>query len=136
MDRSRLARLVVVLTAVAFLGGGCRDATGSVGSPSDVAGTYMIDPSTSRGVAAGTLVLSSLGTAERRVEYAPGTAPHVAIGTFQLHRDNVIRFALREDSGRSPYEWRPYGIRAPNRITITYPDAADGPDTVESYTRR
>ena len=75
--------------------------------------------------------------AVRRVRFTSGSAAadYVAIGTFQITAD-TIAFALRENGGQSQYVWQVRGDWRGLRFTIRYPDAADGPDIVETYRRQ
>ena len=126
--------------AVALASGACGGATRPELDQQRAAGAYVLETVRGRGPVSGTFVLTRSGSAERRVRYdatPSGTIPdYVAIGTFRLHPDGTIEFALREDGGRSPYIWPPRGQHSGSRFSIRYPDPADGPDIVEIYRRQ
>lgn len=137
-----LARpLAFRVAAVVLASAACRGATRPEPDPGLAAGAYTLETASGRGPASGTLVLTAAGGAERRVRYAAkpgGAAPpeYVAVGTFRAYADGTVAFALREDGGRSPYVWPTRGVYSGPRLSIRYPDPADGPDIVETYQRR
>lgn len=102
------------------------------------AGTYVLTSVNGRGPDSGSLTLSAAGQAERRVRYAQGsgTSPeYVARGSYQVGTDGIIDLRLREDDGRSEYEWRPMARLTGRAVELRHPDPADGPDIVERYER-
>ena len=103
-------------------------------NPRVVAGTYSLVSISGNPDVFGSLTLGRDGRAERRVRYSNGLT-YVAIGTFSLLRDGVIDLRLREDNGKSSYEWRPHTTVDFNIVTIQSPNPADGPDVVEIYQR-
>lgn len=126
--------------ALAALFGACRNSL----VPTDVGGVYALR-SASGGVGpsetpvSGTLTLTPEGAAERRVSYRADTTGTliqvVAIGTFRVV-DSVVQFALRENSGQSPYVWRVTAtLESDGALRWTYPRAADG-TIVELYEQR
>lgn len=108
--------------------------------PSSVAGTYVMVAVTGRGPAEGSVALSSIGAAERRVRYRQSngslSAEYVARGTFQVRADRTVDLRLREDAGRSPYVWRPLARVGDGVFVLRHPDPADGPDIIETYERQ
>lgn len=137
--RASWFRPVLAVAASTLVTGGCRDTTRPEVNPSVVAGTYVLAAVSGRGPVSGTIVLTAVGGAERRVQYAASGGAlgpeYVAVGTFRAQADS-ISFTLREDGGRSPYEWNLRGERLADGFTIRYGDPADGPDIVETYRRQ
>ena len=130
---------VLAVAAVTHLGVGCRDMTRPDVNPALVAGTYVLAAVSGRGPMTGTMVLTAIGGAERRAQYAGSSGAlgpaYVAVGTFRAQPDS-ISFTLREDDGRSPYVWGLRGERLADGFIIRYADPADGPDIVETYRRQ
>ena len=136
MARAPLGLTTIVLVAALV---GCAEPL----RPSHVAGTYILEtvngtPVPLPGVnapVAGTITLTAIGTAERRISYtvdAQGTVREfVATGTYQLI-GSQLHLALREGSSL----WTPSANLAGSSITLTYPHPADGPDIVELYRQR
>jgi len=112
----------------------------TAGPPSSsVAGTYVMTSVSGRGPAAGSITLSPLGGAERRVRYRQSnglSAELVARGTFQVRADRTVDLRLREDGGRAQYVWRPLARVDDSLFFLRYPDPADGPDIIETYERQ
>jgi hypothetical protein len=138
MRHIRQPTLALAVTLASL--GACRH-DGSAGpSPLLAAGTYVLESTTGRGAASGTIVLSAAGTAERRVRYplAGGglSAESVARGTFRLRDDGTVDLRLSEGDGPSPYIWRPLTNLNAGLLQLRHPDPADGPDIVESYRRQ
>jgi hypothetical protein len=112
--------------------------------PVDVAGTYALTTTTgavgrSETPVSGSLILTPTGTAERRVSVRLDTTSAltelIAIGTYRV-ADSTVHFALREDSGQSPYVWEPSAtLESAGVLRLSYPRAADG-TIVEIYERR
>ena len=102
-------------------------------------GTYSLESTSGRGPAAGTVTLSPLARAERRVRYALAdgrlSTEYVARGTFRVAGDGTVDLRLREDDGRSAHVWRPRTQLIGGVLRLRHPDPADGPDIVESYRR-
>jgi hypothetical protein len=133
MARSHLVLAVVILTGALA---GCSERLG----PADVAGTYFLKtvngaPVPLPGInapVAGTITLTATGRAERRISYAidaQGTVREfTATGTFHL-KGSELRLALQEGTNL----WTPSADLVGTTITLTYPNAADGPDIVERY---
>ena len=122
-------RILLGVVSLALLG-----ACGNGLGPVDVAGTYDLHAVNGTlmplpGVPAlvsGTITLSAVGQAERRVTYrvdAQGSLREfVATGSFHL-RGRIPEHALRED-GR---EWKPAAEIAGATLTLRYPHPADAP---------
>ncbi len=131
----RTCRAVIALAVLAA----CADGVG----PANVVGTYDLQtvngaPVPLAGAPAavsGSLTLTSVGGAERRVTYrmdAQGTLREfAATGTFCL-RGSILELALREDGN----VWKPTAAIAGVTVTLRYPHPADGPNIVEAYQRR
>ena len=138
MCRPSWLRSAAIIVGAAIAGVSCHDSTSPVHSPQVAAGTYFLETVKGRGPASGTFVLTSAGLAERRVRYSASgsiaSAEYVAVGSFEL-RDGRIEFALRENGAASDYVWHVGGSRTSSRFSIEYPDAADGPNIVETYVR-
>jgi hypothetical protein len=128
--------VAVALLAAGLTGAACRNSTQPELEPMVAAGVYTLESVSVRGPVAGTMLLTPVGFATRRVRYESATsAPeYVAVGTFQLERNGAIAFALREDVGTSTYAWNVEGERRGGRLTIQYPDGTDG-IVVETYRR-
>ena len=136
MSRARWLSMIVATLLVSLTA--CDHA--STMSPALVAtGRYTMTAVRGRGPATGTLTLSATGDAERRVRYQLNTgtlsSEYVARGTFQPQPDGTVDLQLREDNGRSAYVWRPFAEWHDGVLSISYPDAADGPAIVETYQR-
>jgi hypothetical protein len=123
-ERRRFVLPAVLAFALVLTG--CGDATSSVLPPRFVAGIYVLKSVTGRGPTAGSFALSANGAATRSVQYTGTYAgTYVAVGTFSLV-PGTIEFALREDNGQSPYEWKVRGEWSGHTFTLRYPDPADG----------
>jgi len=137
MNTFRVSSQQGVLLSLAALCIACNPAV----APRDVSGVYALR-SVSGAVGpyetpvSGTIFLSENGAAERRITYAaPPGVEEVAVGTFRLV-DSLAVFALRADSGGSPYVWHIVGtLDMTGGFRLTYPRAADG-TIAELYARR
>lgn len=109
-------------------------------SPSEVAGTYVMISVAGRGPVTGRLTLSPSGDVVRRVRYRQSngelSSEHIARGTFLVRADGSVDLRLREDDGRSTFEWKPLARLSDGVFTIRHPDPADGPDIIERYERQ
>ena len=132
------ARLLVVSTLLMAIVA-CSETT-SAPDRALVVGTYQLKAGDPRGPVSGTLVLSTNGSAERRVQYAVRTGGlsdvYAARGTFELRTEGVVSFALHENDGHSPYVWDPRGQVQGRVLELQYADALDGPPIVERYERQ
>lgn len=102
------------------------------------AGSYVLTSVSGRGPESGSLTLSAAGEAVRRVRYTQeggSSAEYVARGSYRVLADGTIDLRLRENDGRSEYEWRPMAQLMGGAVEIRHPDPADGPDIVERYQR-
>jgi len=137
--RFRNAAVVgAVVGAVAMLAA-CGGEDAAAPDVATVAGSYVLESVNGRGPASGTLVLTPIGVAERRVRYEHAgilSAELVARGSYRVGRDGRVELELREDAGRSSYTWRPRAELRDGVLRLQHPDPADGPDIVESYRRR
>jgi len=130
MTSSLPARRAVVL-AVA-LAAACSDSTAP--TPVRAAGVYTLESVTGRGPTSGSFTLTADGRAERRVRYATIPNEVVYIGSFQLDGAKIA-FNLLPGSMPADFVWPVSGQWLGSEFTITYPDAADGPNIVERYRR-
>ncbi|MDQ4080194.1 MAG: hypothetical protein M3125_05490 [Gemmatimonadota bacterium] len=107
---------------------------------SEVAGIYTMTTVSGRGPVTGSFTLTPSGDAVRRVRYRQSdgalSAEHVARGSFLVRADGSVDLRLREDDGRSRYEWRPLARLNAGVFVMRHPDPADGPDIIETYERR
>jgi hypothetical protein len=103
-------------------------------------GSYSLQATIGRGAKTGTVVLRPNGSAERRVRYPKGdgslSSEFVALGIFAIGSEDSLQLALRENAGASSYVWRPRTTLSRGTLRIEYPDAADGPNIVETYGKR
>jgi len=137
MNTFRVSSQQGVLLSLAALCIACNPAV----APRDASGVYTLRSVTGtvsplESPVSGTIILSQNGAAERRVTYAaPAGNEEVALGTFRVV-DSLVQFALRADSGRSPYVWHIVGtLDMTGGLRLTYPRAADG-TIAELYARR
>ncbi len=128
-----LAILALVLSA-------CERVVAAGPPPSEVAGTYVMTTVSGRGPVTGSLSLSPFGDVVRRVRYRQRggelSPEYIARGSFQVRADGTVDLRLREDDGRSPYEWRPLARLNEGVFVLRHPDPADGPDIIETYERQ
>lgn len=131
----RIAYGLFTATALLALGACRHDATAP--ALKDVAGEYVLESVSGRGPAEGTFTLTLGREAERRVRYVTSsrTIETVAAGRYELDASG-ISFWLTESSGPPSHVWQVRGERDGMRFSIRHPDAADGPDIVETYRRR
>lgn len=134
--RTHLPVLVIALT----LSSACHNTL----SPVNVVGTYTLFSTTGtigrfETPVSGSLVLAPDGSAERSVSYYRDTTTAltevIAIGTYRV-ADSTVYLSLREDSGRSAFEWRVAATVANGGLLrLAYPRPADG-TIVETYQRQ
>ena len=136
MPRSTTLRLATLATALA-LNAGCHDASTSPRATlAAAAGVYELETTIGRGPVAGLFTLEADGRAERRVRYVVSSqVENVSTGTFAIDADG-ISFSLTFDAPGTGFTWPVRGEWRGSSFTIRYPDPADGPDIVETYTRR
>jgi len=130
MRHSLPARRALVL-AVA-LAAACSDSTAP--TPEHAAGVYTLESVSGRGPTSGSFTLTADGRAERRVRYANIANEIVYICSFQLD-GATIAFNLIPGTMPADFVWPVSGQWLGSQFTITYPDAADGPNIVEGYRR-
>jgi hypothetical protein len=82
-------------------------------------------------------MLTAAGQIQRRVRYknADGTLSRefVESGTFVLAEPSQLAVSFDEDGG---YKWKPLATLKGLSLSLDYPDPADGPNIVETYTRQ
>jgi hypothetical protein len=122
-----------LILGVLLLGAsGCSDGTG----PLPGAGVYVLRSYGARATevaVSGHVALRPDGSAERVLRYE-AQPEYVVRGSYRLDGTRVD-LRLREDGGRSPYEWRPHATLENGRLTLRSPSPVDGPDIVEIYER-
>ena len=124
----------VATTILAFAALGCDGAT-APSTPSYAAGLYTLESVSGRGPVSGSMTLTSAGRAERRVRYASNPGELTASGTFEIAPPGIV-FALHEQGAPTGHAWKVKGEWSGGSFTMRYPDAADGPDIVETFRRR
>lgn len=127
--RARLAFvLAVALTA-------CRDEP--TVSPTQAAGTYVLESVSGRGPSTGTITLSSNGRADRQAHFTSQGSPFDQhfVGSFRIEEDSIA-FMLRPSDSSSDFVWPVTGQWLGTEFTLQYPDPADGPAVVERYRRQ
>ena len=129
------ARIALGAACAALIG--CSGATAPGGELAS--GTYVLESVSGRGPAAGTLMLTRGGYAERRVRYTEPNGSlskeYIATGRFALRDDGTLDLQLREMGAKSDYIWKPETRLIEGRVELRHPDPADGPDVVEAYRR-
>ena len=95
----------------------------------------MLESVSGRGPVSGSMTLTAAGGAERRVRYADTPSEFSASGTFEI-LPSGIRFDLKEQAAPAGHSWQVQGEWNGRRFSIRYPDPADGPDIVETFSRR
>ena len=137
--RTHLPTTVIALA----LSSACQNAISPV-NPVNVVGTYALSSTTGtigrfETPVSGSLVLAPNGSAQRSVSYYRDTTTAltevIAIGTYRV-ADSTVYLSLRQDSGRSAFEWRVAATVANGGLLrLAYPRPADG-TIVEIYQRQ
>ena len=103
-------------------------------------GEYRLERVIGRGPAAGTLILTRQGYAERRVWFAGSdgamSREYLARGSAELRSDSTIYLNLREMDPSSDIPWEPDARLVADGVQIRYYDVLDGSEIVEIYRRR
>src|SRR5436305_1899354 len=121
-------RSLAWVLSLTLLSGSCRSAT--VGNA--LAATYSLAGVVGRGATSGWFILRDDGTAERHVWFEwNGNAEEVDVGRYQIDGRSLEFFF-----GTGLNTWSVRGEVNATHFTFMYPDAADGPDIVETYRRR
>jgi len=131
----RLRSSYHIATAVLALVAAACDGATAPSTTDDAAGSYVLESVSGRGPVSGSMTLTARGGVERRVRYAASPAEHSATGTFAITPDGVA-FDLLEQAAPSGPAWQVRGEWTGRGFSIRYPDAADGPDIVETFRRR
>jgi hypothetical protein len=144
-------RSILPASILLVLGFGCGEPTGP-GAGAATAGTYVLETvdGCAPGPAAaecfpmpswvldGEMVLRGDGSVTRTIRYQfpsdPAAGTYMVSGTYS-RRGNVVNFALVEDVGGAPHVWRPRALLSEGRLTLRYPNPADG-EVVEVFARR
>lgn len=103
-------------------------------------GEYRLERVSGRGPAAGTLILTRQGYAERRVWFAGSdgamSKEYLARGSAELRPDSMIYLNLRHMDPASEIPWEPDARLIADGVQIRYYDVLDGSEIVEIYRRR